>query len=261
MSDSQNFPIERHGRHVAIVRIASRPLGVLGVDVRRELLGVLEGIEADTSIRAVVLTGSGTAFSVGANIREFQQDVAWLREAERVECAVNDRIETLRCPVIAAINGHAYGAGLVLATACDIRLAAQSARLGVPEVTLGGLASGTGTQRLPQLIGRGAALMLLLTGRILTAGEALGMKLVDGVSPDDRLLDDALAMADAIAASPPPAVAATKASVVAGLRHGREVGLAKELDAAIELGLSPDALEGQKAFLEKRPPRFPSLED
>src|SRR5690606_17200772 len=134
------------------------PLGVLRVAVKHAMLEALEQAEQDDDIRAVVITGNARAFSVGSDVRDFEQSAAWLERAEAAENTLNDYIERMRLPVIAAINGHALGGGLVLALACDIRVAARSAMLGVPEVKVGAFASGSGTQRLPGLIGRGRAL-------------------------------------------------------------------------------------------------------
>jgi enoyl-CoA hydratase/carnithine racemase len=248
--------VERPSRHVALVRIAAKPLGVLRVAVKNSLLDALDTLDCDRAVRAVVLTGTGRAFSVGSDVRDFRRDPAWLLGAEHAENALNDRIATARFPVIAAINGHALGGGLVLALACDLRIAARGAMLGVPEVKVGAFASGSGTQRLPRLVGRGRALHMLLTGRIATAEEALRHGLVEEVVEDDRLIAAALSLAEEIAAMPPAAVAACKACVEAGLRHGMAEGMRREADYVVSVGLSDDAAEGQRAFIEKRSPRF-----
>jgi enoyl-CoA hydratase/carnithine racemase len=178
--------------------------------------------------------------------------------AEQVETGLNHAIEQSRLPVIAACNGHTLGGGAVLALACDIRLAASSARFGFPEVQLGAFASGSGTQRLPRLVGRGRALDLLLTGRTIDAVEAERIGLVEAVVPDADLLARALDLAEEIARQPAAAIAASKRCVVEGLRYGETVGLALELELSVATGLSADAVEGQRAFIEKRPPRFRS---
>jgi enoyl-CoA hydratase/carnithine racemase len=248
--------VTRPRPHVAVLRIASEPLGVLRIAVKRAMRVEFERLEADREIRCVVLTGTGRAFSVGSDVRDFERNTGWLLKAEHEENALNDRIEGSRLPVIAAINGHALGGGAVLALACDLRVAAASARMGVPEVKVGAFASGSGTQRLARLVGRGRALFLLLTGRIIEDPEALQMGLVEQVVPDERLLDAALDLASEIAAMPTDAIEASKRCVNAGLREGWSRGMELEAQYAVSVGLSEAAAEGQRAFIEKRPPRF-----
>jgi enoyl-CoA hydratase len=179
-----------------------------------------------------------------------------LLEAQSIEQGLCLALADSRLPVIAACNGLTLGGGLVLACACDIRIAAASARFGVPEVKVGTFASGSGTQLLPRLIGRGQAMMLLVTGEIIDAAAALRLGLVEDVVPDSELLDHALDMAAGIATLPAAAIAATKRCVTVGLRNGMAAGLLLEAELSVELGLSDDAAEGQQAFMEKRQPRF-----
>ena len=241
---------------VALITIRSEPLGVLRFGVKRALQAKLADLEGDPGGRCVVLTGVERAFSVGSDIRDFSQEVGWLLENEYVEAGLNAAIEDSRLPVIAAINGFAFGGGAVLALACDIRVAAESARFGFPEVRVGAFASGSGTQRLPRLVGRGRALDLLLTGRTIDAATALQIGLVEYVLPDKEMLSGALAIAAQVAARPATVVAATKRCVNLGLREGFEAGLAEERRLRVETGRGPDALEGRNAFLEKREPHF-----
>ncbi len=248
--------VEHPIKGVALITISSQPLGVLRFNVKRALQSTLEALEADSAVHCVVLTGTGRAFSVGSDIRDFRQDVGWLLENEYVEAGLNAAIENLRLPVIAACNGYTLGGGAVLALACDIRIAAESAHFSFPEVTVGAFASGSGTQRLPRLVGRGRALDLLLSGRTVDADEALAIGLVEYVVPDNELLERALDFAAQIAANAAPAVSATKCCVNIGLRDGFEAGLAQERRLRVETGVGPDAAEGKTAFLEKRPPRF-----
>lgn len=241
---------------VALVKIASQPLGVLRFGVKRALQSTLGRLEREASLRCVVLTGIEGAFSVGSDIRDFSQEVGWLLENEYVEAGLNAAIEASRLPVIAACNGYTLGGGAVLALACDIRLAAESATFGFPEVKVGAFASGSGTQRLPTLVGRGRALELLLTGRTISAKEALEIGLVEFVYPDEQLLGQALDLASEIAANSAPAVAATKQCVNIGLREGFAAGLAEERKQRVATGVGADAKEGRDAFLEKRAPEF-----
>ena len=241
---------------VILISITSEPLGVLRFGVKRALQDKLAELESDRRVRCVVLTGTGRAFSVGSDIRDFRQDVGWLLENEYVEAGLNAAIEDSRLPVIAACNGHTLGGGAVLALACDIRMAAESAKFAFPEVKVGAFASGSGTQRLPRLVGRGRALDLLLSGRTIDADEALTIGLVEYVVPDDKLIDSVLDLAEGIAANSAPAVSAAKRCVNVGLRDGFEAGLAQERRLRVLTGVGPDAQEGKDAFVEKRPPKF-----
>jgi enoyl-CoA hydratase/carnithine racemase len=241
---------------VALLAISSEPLGVLRFEVKRALQSVLNKLEAEKKTHCIVLTGTGRAFSVGSDIKDFRQDVGWLLENEYVEAGLNAAVENSPIPIIAACNGFTLGGGAVLALACDIRMAAESAKFGFPEVKVGAFASGSGTQRLPRLVGRGRALDLLLTGRIIDAAEALEIGLVEYVTPDNELVDRAVSLAAQIAANAAPAVSATKCCVNTGLRDGFEAGLAMERQLRVETGTGPDAAEGKAAFLEKRSPIF-----
>lgn len=241
---------------VALVSIVSAPMGVLRHAVKRALWSTLSRLEADPAIRCMVLTGTGKAFSVGSDIRDFSQDVGWLLENDYWEAGLNQAIEDARFPVIAACNGHTLGGGAVLALACDIRVAAASARFGFPEVKVAAFCSGSGTQRLPRLVGRGRALDLLLTGRVIDAAEALAYGLVEHVFPDGEMIEKTLVMAEGIASFPGTVTAATKRCVNEGLHEGIRAGLALEQDLRVRTGRGADASEGRQAFLEKRPARF-----
>ena len=241
---------------VALITVKSEPMGVLRFGVKRALQAVLSDLETDGKTRCVVVTGAARSFSVGSDIRDFSTEVGWLLENDYVEAGLNAAIEASRLPVIAAVNGYAFGGGAVLALACDIRLAAESAKFGFPEVKVGAFASGSGTQRLPRLVGRGRALDLLLTGRTVDAQEALRIGLVEFVFPDEVLLEESLAYARQIAENSFPAVSATKKCVTVGLLEGMETGLAEERKQRVLTGRGPDAEEGRNAFLEKRPPKF-----
>ncbi len=241
---------------VALLRIRSEPLGVLRGAVKNAMLEALREAEASPDVRALVVTGTGRAFSVGSDVREFSRDAAWHRATAERDQNLNLALEDSPLAVVAACNGLTLGGGNELALSCDIRLAARSARFGFPEVNVGAFASAGGTQRLPSIVGAGRAMELLLTGRLLGASEAVAIGLVEEVVPDDRLLSRALEMASAIAAGPGVSIAATKRCVVAGLREGRRVGHALENELTVEVGMTEEAAEGQAAFLEKRSPRW-----
>lgn len=219
-------------------------------------MSTLSELEKDQSVRCAVLTGIGKAFSVGSDINDFSQDVGWLLENDYWESTLNQILVDARFPIIAACNGHTLGGGAVLALACDFRAASESAKFGFPEVNVGAFASGSGTQRLPALVGRGRAMELLLTGRVITAQEALNYGLVEYIFPTDTLLVEVLKIANTIASYPGLVTAATKKCVNMGLSQGMKAGLALESDLRVKTGRGDDAIEGRAAFLEKRPPKF-----
>lgn len=241
---------------VLLVRIVSKPMGAFTIEARRELKAFLERAHLDHSARCVVLIGTGSAFSVGSNIREFEATSDWIEAARLAETALNETIELGPVPVIAACNGYALGGGAVMALACDIRIAGRSASFGVPEAKLGAMPTATGTMRLPLLVGRGQALRLMLTAQPIDAEEAYRIGIFDELVDDDKLLDRALEVAHQIASVSPKAVAASRRCVSTALRLGYHAGLAMESEITVPLGLSDDAIEGKAAFVEKRAPRF-----
>jgi enoyl-CoA hydratase/carnithine racemase len=254
--ESSAIEVTRPREGVALITITSEPLSVLRHSVKRALMSTLAELEVDLSIRCAVLTGAGKAFSVGSDINDFSQEVGWLLENDYWESTLNKMIEDARFPIIAACNGHALGGGAVLALACDFRTAAESAKFGFPEVKVGAFASGSGTQRLPQLVGRGRALDLLLTGRVITAHEAYQFGLVEYIFPDFSLLEDTLKIAENISSYSCLVTAATKKCVNTGINEGINAGLAMESDLRVKTGRGTDAVEGRAAFLEKRIPNF-----
>jgi len=242
--------------NVALITLQSEPLGVLRHAVKRALMATLRELENDPAVRCVLLTGVRNSFSVGSDIHDFSPDPGWLLENDYWEATLNQMIEDARFPVIAVCNGFTFGGGAVLSLACDFRIAADTAKFGFPEVKVGAFASGSGTQRLPRLVGRGRALDLLLTGRTVDAAEALQIGLVEYVFPAEQVMAEALAIAKTIASYPKTSIESTKKCVNTGLRQGMEKGLALESDLRVKTGGNADALEGRNAFLEKRPPNF-----
>jgi enoyl-CoA hydratase/carnithine racemase len=208
--------------------------------------------------RAVVLTGAGErAFCAGADLKErvgmSEADVRlFLAQLGRTLRAM----ELSDCIFIAALNGAALGGGTELALACDFRIAAPTAELGLTEVQLGIIPGGGGTQRLPRLVGPARAKDLILTGRRINAAEALAIGLVQRLAPEGRLLEVALGIAEQVAANAPLAVAAAKHAVDEGLALGLDEALALEQRHYETVLASEDRLEGLAAFAEKRPPRF-----
>jgi enoyl-CoA hydratase/carnithine racemase len=226
--------------------------------MRRELQGVFEGLVTDDTVRVVVVTGAGgKAFSAGADIREFTapQVPTVFREHRR---RIDFRQVMDRCPqpIIAAIGGYCFGGGLELALACDIRVAAADSRLGLTEIDLAIIPGGGGTQRLPRLVGRGKALEMILTGARIDAAEALRIGLVERVVPAGEALASARELAATLAAKAPVALRYAKESVVKGLALPLADGIQLEGDLSTFLRTTEDRLEGAKAFLEKRKPRW-----
>ncbi|MFO7768200.1 MAG: enoyl-CoA hydratase-related protein [bacterium] len=223
----------------------------------RQTLGLLEEVldrlEEDDDVRAVVLTGTGEkAFVAGADITEIQELDRQAGEAfSRRGQELFDRIETFPKVVIAAVNGFALGGGCELAMACDIRVAAENARFGQPEINLGILPGYGGTQRLPRRVGQGPALELLLTGDMIDAGRAKDLGLVERVVPEGSAQKEATDLARAVAGKAPLAVAAIKRAVAASCSEGSE-GFEAEAGEFGRIMESEDKDEGVSAFLEKR---------
>jgi enoyl-CoA hydratase len=233
-------------------------LNSLNDDVIARLSSVFEGCRDLASTRAVVLTGAGDrAFIAGADIGVLSSlDPRGARETAQRGQHLTLLMETLGKPVIAAINGYAFGGGLELAMACTVRVAAEGAKLGQPEVKLGLLAGYGGTQRLPRLVGRGRALELLLTGEPIDAAEAHRIGLVNRVVKREALLDEARALARKILSAGPVAVRLTMEAVHRGLDLPLAEGLALEAELFGKIASTADMKEGTAAFLEKRPARF-----
>lgn len=231
-------------------------LNALNAATLEELALAFEAVAADETIRVVLLTGAGSkAFVAGADIGELAglDEAAGRAYAERGH-VLSRRIERLGKPVIACIQGFALGGGCELAMACTLRIAAEEAKLGQPEVKLGLIGGFGGTQRLPRLVGRGAALKMLLTGGMISAAEALRIGLVDEVVPGDQLMARAEALALEIAANAPIAVERTLLAVDSGLDMSLEDGLAEEARHFGQVCTTADKAEGTAAFLAKRPP-------
>ena len=226
--------------------------------LRRELHQVFGTLSTDDDVKVVVVTGAGErAFSAGADIREFVEPASPTQLRERRK-RIDYRSMMDRCaqPIIAAINGFALGGGLELALACDIRIAAENATLGLTEINLAIIPGGGGTQRLPRLIGRGKALEMILTGARIPAAEALRIGIVERVVPAGKALEAATELARSIAEKAPIALRYAKEAVVKGLGMSLEDGLRLEGDLSTLLRTTEDRVEGAKAFLEKRKPRW-----
>jgi enoyl-CoA hydratase len=255
---SENLLIE-HDESILIVTV-NRPkvLNALNAATLTELSAAFADAARDERVRAVVLTGAGEkSFVAGADINELaEQTPVGGREHARHGQAVFDRIERLGKPVIAAVNGFALGGGCELAMACTMRLAADTAKFGQPEINLGLIPGYAGSQRLPRLVGRGRALELLLSGQSIAADEALRIGLVNRVVPAAQLMTEARTLAHVLASKAPVAVRYILDAVARGL----DMALADAQDYEATLfGLvftTEDMREGTRAFLEKRKAEF-----
>ena len=233
-------------------------LNAMNNPMRSELLETFARLANDQAIKAILVTGAGErAFSAGADIREFLEPpvpTAFREERKRLDF----RREMDRCPqpIIAAIRGFALGGGLELALACDMRIAAEDAQLGLTEINLGIIPGGGGTQRLPRLVGRGKALEMILTGARVDAAEALRIGLVERVVPVAELMSAARALAGAIAEKAPIALRYAQEAVIGGLALPLADGLRLENDLATLLRTTEDRVEGARAFVEKRKPKW-----
>ena len=245
---------------VAVVTIDNPPMNALSSALLEELEAEIDRLDGDDGTRAVVLCGAGErAFVAGADIKEFPA----LRESASPEAGaarglqkVGQRMDAARIPFVAAIQGYCLGGGLELAMCCDVRVCADDATLGQPEIKLGLIPGGGGTQRLPRLVGLGRALLLNLGGDFIDAATAYDWGLVEKVVPRDELLDAASGIAASFAARSPHAIAVVRELARTTRDLSLEEGLRREADAFRRCLASEDGQEGMAAFIEKREPRF-----
>jgi enoyl-CoA hydratase len=249
----------RLGR-VARLELVNPPLNLVTGELLEQLDAALGRLEtaAPDDVRAVVVSGRGEgAFSVGSNVREFETHRgAGGRARFELEARVAQRLAGLPMPTIAAIEGNALGGGLELALCCDLRVAADTARLGLPEVRLAVTPGSGGTQRLPRIVGPARAKELLLTGRVLTAAEAERIGLVNEVVHAGESVARATAIGEEIAERGPLAVREVKRLVDAALDRDLAAGHAAEVETSVRVFATDDLLEGATAFLAKRTPEY-----
>ncbi len=233
-------------------------LNALNTPTWKDLRTAFEDARDDVTIRGVILTGAGNkAFIAGADIGELAQVTAFEAEqSSRFGQDVLDLIENLGKPVIAAVNGFALGGGCETAMACTIRVAVDTAKFGQPEVKLGLLPGGGGTQRMPRLIGKGRALQLILSGETISAQEAYRIGLVNEIVPDAGLIQRAEVILKQIAANAPIAVKFALEATNKGLETSQSEGLLLEASYFGLCAATEDKKEGTSAFLEKRAPQF-----
>ena len=234
-------------------------LNALNAAVIGQLAEAVDIAQTDEEVQAIVLTGSGDkAFVAGADIKEFadfsgKQGKALAQEGQDL---LFNRIERSAKPVIAAVNGFALGGGLELALACHIRIASDNARMGLPEVSLGVIPGYGGTQRLPQIVGKGKALEMILSAKMVGAEEAATCGLVNAVVPAESLMETAYKMARSIMKNSPMAVSTAIQAVLAGYEDGIN-GFQAEINCFGASFETEDFKEGTQAFIAKRKPQFP----
>jgi len=252
----QNILVETRGAVGLITLNRPQALNALCDALIRELGQALDAFERDAAIGAIVLTGSEKAFAAGADIKEMAGKTF-------VECYIEDfitngweRVTTCRKPIIAAVAGFALGGGCEVAMMCDTILAAESAKFGQPEITLAIIPGAGGTQRLTRAVGKAKAMEMILSGRMIDATEAERCGLVSRVVANDKLLEEALKLADKVAAQSRPAVLAAKEAVNRAFETSLAEGVRFERRLFHALFSTEDQKEGMAAFVEKRKPQF-----
>ncbi|MCS7058189.1 MAG: enoyl-CoA hydratase-related protein [Meiothermus sp.] len=249
----ENILVETHGG-VGLVRL-NRPeqLNALNSATLNELAQAVRDFEQDEAIGAIVVTGNERAFAAGADILEFQKtSLPELLRGQRADAY--EVLRRARKPLVAAVSGYAYGGGCELAMLCDLIVASETARFAQPEVNLGLIPGGGGTQRLTRQVGRYLAMEVILAGRVLSAWEAYKHGLVNRVVPVELYLEEALELAQGMAERAPLAVRLAKDAVNRALEVGLEAGLALERSNFLVAFGSEDKAEGTRAFVEKRKP-------
>jgi len=252
---TENIIVETHGR-VGLIRL-NRPnaLNSLNRALLRELASAVDKFEADSAIGCMVITGSDKAFAAGADIKEMG-DKTFIDVFFEDFCAASHRVAEARKPVIAAVAGFALGGGCELAMQCDIIIAADNAKFGQPEIKLGIIPGIGGTQRLTHAVGKAKAMDLILTGRMMDAQEAERSGLLARVVPLANLLDEAMKIAETIAAMSLPSVMAAKEAVNRAYETSLAEGIRFERRIFHSLFATADQKEGMTAFVAKRPPKF-----
>lgn len=254
---AETILVEREGR-VAIITV-NRPdkLNALNDQVRNDMLAALAEIETDDAVGVVVITGAGEkSFIAGADIGEFAGRTPFDQRHAMRSPRIFDIMSSFPKPVIAMINGFCLGGGCELALSCDFRIASEKARFGQPEIKLGLIPGGGGTQRLPRLVGTGQALRLILSGDMIDAAEAKQIGLVEMVVPAEELRTKTLELANRIASMSPLTLKVAKEAVRASEKMSVDEGVNYERDLFCLCFSTADKEEGVKAFLEKRPAQW-----
>ena len=259
MSSSEqyaNILVERRGKVGIVTLNRPKALNALNAALIVELGRALDEFEADPAVAAIVLTGSDKAFAAGADIKEMVGKTYMQAYGEDFITSGWERVAQCRKPVIAAVAGFALGGGCEVAMMCDIVIAAENARFGQPEINLGTMPGAGGTQRLPRFIGKAKAMDLCLTGRMMDAAEAERAGLVSRVVPADKLMTEAIAVAERIAGLSQPIAMMVKESVNRAFETTLAEGVRFERRLFHSTFATEDQKEGMAAFVEKRKPAF-----
>lgn len=249
--------VERRGPVALIIINRPEKRNALNIQTREEGAAALEELREDDSVRVVVFTGAGErAFVAGADIGEFAGRTAMTQRDVMLGRSLFTAIDTFPKPVIAMVNGYCLGGGCELALACDLRIASDTAVFGQPEINLGIIPGGGGTQRLTRLIGEGKAMEMILTGDSVDAQTALSLGLINMVFPAAELEAKTMELANRIAEKSPVALRLAKEAVKTAARSNLDEGLRREIDLFALCFSSEDKDEGVRAFLEKRKPEF-----
>ena len=248
--------LERDGPHVAILTL-NRPkvLNALSPEVMEALCQALEALNADSEIRAIILTGNARVFAAGADI-QVMANASPMDILRRNTAQYWQRLQAIEKPIIAAVSGFAFGGGCELAMSCDLIVASETARFGQPEIKVGIMPGAGGTQRLTKAIGPYRAMEMVLTGEPITAQEAFAYGLVNRVVPVERYLNVAKDLAHLIAARPPVAIRLAREALKYGNETTLRDGMMVERRNFVLLFDTEDQKEGMAAFLEKRDPEF-----
>jgi enoyl-CoA hydratase len=247
--------VEKRGAVGLVTLNRPKVLNALNEQLVTELAQALKGFDADAEVAVIVITGGEKAFAAGADIKEMR-DKTYIDNYLGKFLADWDAIAAQRKPLIAAVSGFALGGGCELAMICDIVIAAESAKFGQPEITIGIMPGAGGTQRLARAVGKAKAMDMVLTGRVMDAAEAERSGLVSRVVPDDRLMAEALEVAERIASFSHPIVQMAKEAVGRAFETGLTEGARFERRLFQAMFATEDQKEGMTAFIEKRKPRF-----
>ena len=245
---------------VGVIRLDRAPANAIDLQVGRELIDAIGEADDREGVGAIVVWGGPKIFAAGADIKAMAQwGPAEIRPSVEALGAACDRLASSPLISIAAVNGYAMGGGMELAMAADLRLVADDAKLGQPEISLGVIPGAGGTQRLTWLVGPARAAELIYTGRVVEADEALALGLTHRIEPAGELFEAAVREARRFANGPREALAAAKHAIASAVRTPGPEGIARERELFVSLFGSPDQREGMQAFLDKREPRFGDL--